>query len=377
MKSPPRRAWLTAGASFIILAVAVCLRGEPALGRGIGDGGLATNATLLAPIGLALDAKHLYIVESVGRRVRRVDLTTGIITTIAGGGFQCVSKDSAPPKPGCFDYPQRVTVDSLGHVYVTDDDVGVIEVGATPDKLSTIVPASIDQALDRLTDEKRVIESPAGIAADLSGGLFFDDHTEHTVYHVTLRDNSYEIIAGTRKVGLKGNGGASRDAEFRFPNGLALDKRGNLYIADERNCRIQQIDSNTGIVTTVIGTEESGLTCERLADGGGTSNGVMDVAVDADGGVFFVQEFRYRVQRFDPLTGSITTVAGNGELGFGGDHGPAIKARLHNPQGVAVDKNGNLYISDTSNNRVRRVDKKTGVITTVAGKGPESPDLQM
>ena len=359
----------------VVVVVLSAVLGQSRPSRGIGDGGLATKAVLDGPTGLALGDNGLYIVESSGGRVRRVDLKTGIITTIAGGGRQCGDKDDgSSPKFGCLSSPQRITV-SGGKVYLTDDE-GVIEVGPGPNELRTIVPASDEQALDRTSEQKTVIEWPEGIVADMSGGLFFDDHSEHKIYHMRLQDNSWQVIGGDGKEGFKGNGGPSRDAEFRFPSGLALDDDGNLFIADEDNCRIQRIDSKTGIVTTVVGTAEGGATCEE--PGGEVSlDSPTDVAVDPSGTIFFVQEFRDRVRRFDPRTGSISTVAGTGDSGFSGDGGPATKAKLHFPQGLVVGKDGKLYISDTSNNRVRRVDLKTGLITTVAGNGPEMGDIQL
>jgi sugar lactone lactonase YvrE len=120
--------------------------------------------------------------------------------------------------------------------------------------------------------------------------------------------------------------------------------------------------------------EKGGSTCEGRREGWEGLDTPTDVTVDENGNVFFVLPYRCRVQRFDAMTGAITTVAGNGESGLSGDGGPATGARLHIPEGIALDKSGNLYISDTQNNRVRRVNLKTGIITTIAGNGPVSTD---
>jgi len=367
------RSWLNLSIAMVLPFGTLCVHGQSTRSLSVGDGGPAIKATLLDPTGLALDENNLYIVESSGRRVRRVNLKTGIITTIAGGGGQCIESEISS-RHGCLGWPQRVAVDSHGSVYVTDQQtVQVIKVGADSDSFTTVVDENPNLSSDSGHGEKAHLKWPAGIAVDPSGGLFFADHTAHTVYRFGLHDHLLEIIAGTGTKGFEGNGGPGKKAEFRFPQGIVRDKRGNLFIADYGNCRIQRVDNRTGIVTTVTGTEKGGSTCEGLSDYDAPSDVPMDVAVDQNGNVFLVL-LGGRVQRFDVLTGTITTVAGNGEWGFSGDGGPATGASLHRPEGIALDKSGNLYISDTGNNRIRRVNLKTGIITTIAGNGPASVD---
>jgi len=159
---------------------------------------------------------------------------------------------------------------------------------------------------------------------------------------------------------------------------VAFDSKGNLFIADYQNCRIRRVDTRTKIITTVAGDGQEGST----GDGGLATkarvNYPSDLAVDAAGNVYFVEGAKDRIRKIDMKTGIISTVAGSGERGFGGDGGPAIRARLHNPSGLAIDKAGNLFISEYVNNRVRRGDAKTGVITTVAGNGlPHRNDIQL
>jgi sugar lactone lactonase YvrE len=372
------RFWLSLSIASIFLSIVLYPHRESARSRSIGDGGPAINATLFDPTGLALDEKNLYIVESMAKRVRRVNLKTGIITTIAGGGRQCLGEEYTSPKPGCLGFPQRVAVDSLGNAYITDEDIaGIVKIDARANSFSTVVAGNVKLSSGSSLETARELKWPAGIALDPSGGLFFGDCTAHTIYRLALSDDSLEIVAGTGRKGFKGDGGTAKEAEFRFPDGLARDEDGNLFVADYGNCRIQRIDGRTGIVTTVTGTEENSSTCEQLSESGATINEPIDVSVELNGNILIVQPWRQRVLRFDVITGSITTVAGNGESGFSGDGGPATGARLHRPWGIAVDKKGNFYISDSQNNRVRRVDIRTGTITTVAGKGPVSPDVTL
>lgn len=379
-QSDLRRSAAFSGLAVTVLASVLLgilsLGAESAQIRNIGDGGPAAKAVLYGPTGLAVDEHNLYIVESAGQRVRRVDLKTGIITTIAGGQKRCLKEQGGVPAAGCLGYPQRVAVDPVGNVYVTDERIaGIIKVGTKPDSFSILAAGNLTFPPD-VKRKKTKLEWPSGIAVE-PGGLVFADHTAQTIYRLSLRDNQLEIVAGTGEEGFKGNGGPGKDAEFRFPAGLARNENGDLFIADYGNCRIQRIESKTAIVTTVAGTKDDGSTCERTPDSGASLDQPVDVAVDENGNVFFVQEYRYRVQRIDAKTGFVNTVAGDGQSGFSGDQGPAIKARMHFPQGLAVDKNGNVYISDFSNGRVRRVDMRTGLITTVAGNGPMLPDLLM
>ena len=358
--------------AIVFLSIVFCSGGETPRNLANGDGGPARKATLRGPTGLALDEGSLYVVESIGKRVRRVDLATGIITTIGGGGRHCLKNDEdASPKPGCFGWPQRIAVDSLGNVYITDAFIeGIVKVDAKSHSFSILMAGTIQLASDSARGKTAKLEWPAGIAVDLSRGLFFDDYTAHTVYRLAFGDDALQVVAGTGQEGFKGDAGPARDAEFRFPEGLARDKNGNLLIADYGNCRIQRVDSRTGIVTTLTGTEDGGTTCERLGDSGATSDQPTDVGLDQKGNVFFVQPWRDQVSMLDAATGTITAVAGDGTTGFSGDGGPATKAKLHEPEGVVVDKKGNLYIADYGNGRVRRVDLKTGIITTIAGEGP-------
>ena len=171
-------------------------------------------------------------------------------------------------------------------------------------------------------------------------------------------------VAGTADVG---DGGPADSATLRFPFGVALDGSGNLFIADAGTNRIRRVDSATGFITTVAGTGTRGFS----DDGGPATNAELSfpsgVALDAVGNLFITDSSNDRVRRVDVATGVITTVAGTGTRGFSGDGGPATSATLRVPSGVALDASGNLFIADKSNGRIRRVDSATGVIITVAG----------
>jgi sugar lactone lactonase YvrE len=367
-----------AGAFIAALIVSVCVsvQGDAGLNRGIGDGRLATDAIVTEPTGLAVDQNNLYIVESSAGRVRRVDLSTSIITTVAGGGKQCATDGMSDPKPGCLGYPQRVAADSRGNVYVTDQILeAVIKIGENPHSFSFVTKTGESAPADSPQKQRSKLEWPTGIASGPSGVLYFNDQTLSILFRLLISDGSLEIIAGTGERGAGVNGGPAEKAQFRFPDGLARDRKGNLFIADYENCRIQKVDLTTDVATTAAGTQDDGSTCEHLPVTAAILDKPQDVAIDQNGALFFVQPWRCRVRRVDPFTGAVITVAGSGQEGLTGDGGAATQAQLHFPMGIAVDSHGNLYIADTKNNRVRRVDSQTGLIATIAGHGPIQPDL--
>jgi hypothetical protein len=176
--------------------------------------------------------------------------------------------------------------------------------------------------------------------------------------------------AGNGTVGFSGDGGDPNAAQLTNPYGVAVDSAGNIYIADTNNNRIRKITVSTGIITTVAGTGGAG---GPGGDGGQAISAQLDnpygVSLDSAGNIYIADAANNRIRKVTVSTGIITTVAGNGTTGSGGDGGQAISAQLDYPSGVSVDSAGNIYISDLSNHRIRKVTVSTGIITTVAGNG--------
>jgi large repetitive protein len=176
-------------------------------------------------------------------------------------------------------------------------------------------------------------------------------------------------VAGNGSQGFSGDGGPATSAELLNIHGIGVDKAGNLYIPDTGNNRIRRVDAATGNISTVAGNGNAGFG----GDGGPATSGVLNnpygVAVDGAGNVYIADTPNQRIRKVDAATGNISTVAGNGSVGFSGDGGPATSAVLNSPYGVAVDSAGNLYIADTLNDSIRKVDAITGDISTVAGNG--------
>src|SRR5439155_107049 len=176
-------------------------------------------------------------------------------------------------------------------------------------------------------------------------------------------------LAGTGAPGLDGDGGPATSAQLRDPSSVAIDSTGNLFIADTINNRVRQVAAGTGIITTVAGTGTPGFGGDGGPATGAQLNYPTSVAVDTAGDLFITDQSNLRIRRVAADTGIISTVAGTGVAGFSGDGGPATGAQLNYPTSVAVDTAGDLFIADQSNLRIRRVAAATGIITTVAGTG--------
>ena len=203
------------------------------------------------------------------------------------------------------------------------------------------------------------------MAVDASGNLYIADTGNNRIRKVSAT-GIITTVAGNGSAGYSGDGGPATSAQLDGPEGVAVDGSGNLYIADTCNNRIRKV-SATGIITTVAGNGSAGYS----GDGGPATSAQLSlpagVAVDGSGNLYIADSGNNRIRKVS-ATGIITTVAGNGSPGYSGDGGPATSAQLNQPAGVAVDASGNLYIADSSNNRIRKV-SATGIITTVAGNG--------
>ena len=330
-----------------------------------GDGGPATSASLNFPSGLAVDGSgNLYISDSFNYRVRRVDAATGVITTVAGDGIRGFSGDGGPATSASLNVPWGVAVDTSGNVYIADrDNHRVRRVDAATGVITTVAGGFVGDGGPATSSS---LNSPAGIALDASGNLYIADSAHHRVRLVDGATGTITTVAGTTSTGFSGDGGPATTANLNSPQGVAVDGSGNLYISDTFNHRVRRVDAATGVITTVAGDGASGFS----GDGGTATSASLKfprgLAVDAAGNLLIADE-NHRVRRVDASSGIITTVAGNGTSGFSDDGGPATSASLNLPRGVAVDTSGNVYIADRSNHRVRLVDGATGTITTVAG----------
>jgi sugar lactone lactonase YvrE len=238
-----------------------------------------------------------------------------------------------------------------------------IQLGSCGFAQSGIIRTSVVDGMQAINKD---IGWPDAIAADNAGGFYFSLPYQNIIYRVAA-DGSISLIAGIRPGGFSGDGGPATAAQLNFPMGVAVDLSGNLYIADFGNNRIRKI-TTAGIITTVAGNDSPGFSGDGGLVTAAQLSGPQGVAVDSVGNIYIVDTFNHRIRKVTPA-GIISTVAGKGTSGFSGDDGPATAARLSFPRAMAVDSAGNLYISDGFNDRIRKV-TPAGIISTVAGKGP-------
>ena len=394
-----------------------------------GDGGLATDAQLSFPLDVACDASGtIYVADGYNtRRVRRID-RSGHINTIAGNGGHDFSGDNVLATQTAL-APYALALDAAGNIYIADADNRRVRKVGPNGIITTVAGTGVNgYAHDGRPAVQEALGFPSGVALDASGRLYIADYGNKVVYSVV--NGIISVVAGDYVPSFGGDGGVATSAHLYLPNRITLDQSGNLFILDQGNNRVRRVDAS-GIITTVAGNGSGGSSGDGgpgtnaslfplraiATDASGNvdigvsvstaepwsydnrvrrlnSAGIIDTIVgindNGDGGValdavidphglaaghqtqladlYIADSRNNQIRRVDGVSGAVSTVAGTGVAGFSGDGGLATAARLASPSAVGADRNGNLYIADQNNNRVRRVSSR-GTITTVAGNG--------
>jgi uncharacterized protein (TIGR03437 family) len=331
-----------------------------------GDDGPATNASLNYPTGLAVDANgNLYIADSNNNRVRKVT-PDGNISTFAGNGVYGYMADGVPAMGTALAYPIGLATDTNGNVYIADRGNSRIRKVATNGIISTVAGnGKSGFAGDKGPASAAMLNEPTDVAVDTLGNLYIVDNLNFRIRKVST-DQSITTIAGNGKPGFSGDKGPATQASLNAPIGVAVDASGNVYISDTGNQRIRQVTS-AGTITTLAGTGERNFSGDGKQSTAASIADPQLMAVDPSGNLYIADQSNSRVRKVSSQ-GTITTFAGSGAGRFAGDGGPSYLAVLDDPQGIAIDQAGNLYIADTVNNRVRKVGAD-GIISTVAGNG--------
>src|SRR6266699_5548734 len=338
----------------------------------IGDGGPATSASLIGPAGVAVDgAGNVFIAEFVGCRIRRVDAQTGTISTVAGNGVPGFGGDGGPATSASLHDPHGVTVDDAGNLFIADGyNYRIRRVDASTGLIGTIAGnGTYGFSGDGGPATSASLSIPWGAGLDTSGNLLIADTDTSHIRRVNLATGVIDTIGGNGWIGFSGDGGLSTGASLYSPMGLAVDPAGNVLIAESGNSRVRRVNVTTGTIETVAGNGLAGFGGDGGPATDASLNEPIGIAVGPGGDLFIADHTNFRIRRVEAATGTITTVAGDGSQGFTGDGGPATSARLNYPFGIAVDSSGTLFIADTQNFRIRRVDAGTGIINTVAGDG--------
>jgi uncharacterized protein (TIGR03437 family) len=335
----------------------VTVAGSGTSGYG-GDNGPAIGAQLSNPYGAAVDsAGNLYIADLGNSRVRKV--SNGVIATVAGGGSAV--GDNGPPASAQLYSPNGVAVDSAGDVYIADPGNNRVRKVSNGAIVTVAGNGTYGFSGDSGLAASAQLNAPNGVAVDSSGNLYIADTGNNRIRQVS--NGMIATVAGNGTQGFSGDNGPATNAQLSSPNGVAVDSAGSLYIADLGNNRVRKVAS--GVIATVAGNGAYGFSGDNGPGAAAQLYYPEGVTVDAAGNLYIADQWNGRIRKVS--NGVITTVAGNGTAGFGGDNGPATSAQLHYPAGVASDAAGHLYIVDTNNQRIRKV--SNGVIATVAGNG--------
>jgi len=256
----------------------------------------------------------LYFCDLDNQRIRRLDLATKRLTTVAGNGERGYSGDGGPALAAALNMPHEIRFDRLANLYIAERDNHVI----------------------------RKVDRATGIIS---------------------------TVAGTGTPGFSGDGGPGTSAQLRQPHSLVFDRDGTLLVCDIGNQRIRRIHLDTGIIETYAGTGEAKPTPDGAPVKGTPLNGPRTFAMARNGDLYLALREGNAILRIDRATQTFHHVGGTGEQGYSGDGGPALNAKLGGPKGLTIGPGDILYVADTENHVIRRIDIRTGIITTVLGTG--------
>ncbi len=300
----------------LIVALTLAPPEAPGVSTLIGNGTAGySQMQVNNPYGLVIGPDgSLYFCDLDNQRIRRFDLKTRELTTIAGNGERGYSGDGGPALSASLNMPHELRFDAAGNIYVAERD-------------------------------------------------------SHVVRRIDARTHIISTVAGTGVAGFSGDGGAATVAQLRQPHSIAFDRDGTLLICDIGNHRIRRLHLDSGIIETYAGTGERKPTPDGAPVRGTPLNGPRTLEPAPNGDLYLALREGNAIFRIDRATQTLHRIAGTGESGYSGDGGPALAARLGGPKGLAYAGEGALYVADTENHAIRRIDLRAGVITTVLGTG--------
>ena len=342
------------GISWLNLAVASgpALAGAVTTLAGSGTAAFADGtgpaASFYNPAGVACDGSgNVYVADQFNNRIRKIVAATGVVTTLAGSGSAAFADGTGTG--AAFSRPFGVACDGNGNVYVADySNQRIRKIVASTGAVTTLAGNGTPGLVDG-TGTAAQFGYPIGVACDASGNVFVADYNNSCIRKIVAATAVVSTVAGTGTAGFADGTGTA--AQFRFPTGVACDANGNVFVADYNNNRIRRIVAATAVVSTVAGSGTA-----AFADGTGPAaafNLPRGVACDAYGNVYVADQGNHRIRKIVLATAVVSTVAGSGTATFADGTGSA--ASFNAPYGVACDGNGNVYVADQGNNRIRVV----------------------
>lgn len=334
-----------------------------------GDEGLATSAELGVVAGIAVDGSgNLYFADTINNRVRRIDARSGIVTTFAGNGSGGVFGkngnwgDGGLATNAIVNQPIGIAVDAAGSIYITDPRNSLVRKVAAKSGIITTVAGTVGEATSGISQlaTNFSLKTPCGVAVDSAGNIYIADSGANLILRVDANTGMISRIAGTGTAGYRGDNDSATLADLNSPTALAVDAAGNIYVADYGNNAIRKVSASSGVITTLAGDGTAGFAGDGEPAGVALLSLPEYVAVDSLGNIYFDDYQNSVIRKISASTGVISTIAGTGIAGYSGDGGPATSEELSMPFGVAIDDTGYLYIADTANYRIRVVDAGPG-----------------
>jgi len=341
------------------------LAGTGAKGR-TGDGGLASKATLNEPFHCELDGKgNLYVAEATNHCIRKINLKSGIITTVAGTGKKGYTGDGGKATDATFNEPYAVVVDKEDDLYIVDRLNAVVRKVDGKNGIVTTVAGNgkKEYAGDGGKGTDASMREPNDCILDGKGGLLIADVGDWRIRRLDLTSGIINTFAGTGRAKFPakmkidrakcGDSGPADKAIVVGARAVCIDGKGNTYICEREGSAVRKVDAK-GIITTIAGTGEWAYKGDNAAAKDAVFAGPKGIRCDADGNIYVVDCENHCIRKIDAKSMVVTTVAG-GKKGTGGDNGPATKAGMDRPHGCIIDQGGTIYIADTNNHRVRIV----------------------
>ncbi len=285
-----------------------------------------------------------------------------LITTVAGGG---TSGDGGPAIAASLNWPQGCVLDAQGNLYIADQSQRVHRMATNGVITVYAGNGTATYGGDGGPATNASLQNPQSLCLDAVGNLYIADRGNHRVRKVT-RNGLISTVAGNGTPAFSGDGGPGTNASLNDPLAVAVDPAGNLIIADSGNGRVRRLTPG-GIITTIAGTNQSGYAGDGGPATGAVFSTIFGLGCDATGNIYLADTYNNRIRKID-AAGNISTIAGNGAATFAGDGGPAVNGSIYWPIDAKVDTYGNCFVSDLGNNRVREINA-SGVITTIAGNG--------
>jgi hypothetical protein len=325
---------------------------------------------LLYPAGLVFDASGNLLFAEAGRHTVKKIAVDGTLTTVAGSGVQGFSGDGGSALLAQLDSPSAVALDAAGNLFVADThNHRIRRIDAVTGEIGTFAGTGVaGSSLDGTLAQSARLDAPVALVFDPGGNLIFADARTHLIRRIAAATGRVTTLAGSGVQGFSGDGGLATGAAIDSPYGLACDAAGNLFFADTHNHRVRRVDVVTGRIATVAGSGVAGFAGEMTAASLARLDLPRGLVADASGNLFLADAGNQRIRRVDAGTGLITSITGDGVQGFAGDGGPAAAAELNSPRAVSLSAKGLPTFSDTGNNRIRQVDAAS-VVHTIGGIG--------